>query len=1347
MNTSLVDRQESKGDSSDHVGAFPLAFPLSFGQHSLWVLDQLDQTHCAYNIPHALLITGELDVAALARSFSEIVRRHKVLRTKFRTVEGQPMQFILPEWQITLPVTDLRKLEPAERVSRARQIIETEAWTPFDLAKGPLLSVKLLRTEDQQHLLFIGIHNIICDDRSEQILMNELLAAYQAFAEGREPDLSELPIQYADYARRQRALVENQTFEKQLEYWRKQLSDLPVLELPSDRPRPLTQTFGGASERIELPRQLTDALKEFSNSEGATFFVTMLAAFQVLLARYSGQEDIVVGSNFGNGGHSDTEALIGFFSNMVVCRTQLDGDPTFREVVRRVRKTTLEANRNQDLPFESLVEALAPKRDVSRNPLYQVMFVLEQDWSKSYSVRDLRWKWIEIEDRTAKLDLSMMLFDGQDGVRGYLNYNTDLFDSATIGRMVDHFCILVKGVAANWDARISELPLIDNAERNKILLGWNDTYRPYPTNVRLHELIEAQVERTPNAVAVVFEDERLTYAEVNRRANRLAQRLRKLGVGSDLVVGVFAARSVEMVVGLVATLKAGGAYLPLDPSYPAERLSFMLSDAQPKILLAQRSLAPKLPQYAGEVVFLEDDFTAESDANPINTTQPENLAYVIYTSGSTGRPKGVMNTHRGICNWLRWLQETYPLTTDDRILQKTAFTFDLSLGEFFWSLIAGSQLVIARPGLHGDSHYLIKTISENRITAILFVPSMLSVFIEDKNTGRCSSLRYVICAGEALPVELQERFFSVLPHAELHNLYGPTEAAVLVTSWKCERGSEGRVVPIGRPVANTQIYVLDRVMQPIPTGAVGEIHISGVQVAYGYLGRTELTAEKFVPNPFGEGRLYKTGDLGRYRVDGAIEFLGRIDHQVKLRGFRIELGEIETVLMGHPAVHSAVVMARQNKPEENRLVAYVAGNLSELKVPELYALLKAKLPSYMVPSAIVLLEKFPLNSAGKIDRLALPAPSFTRGEKAFVEPRNTLEAQLTAIWKSALKMESIGITDDFFEIGGDSLLALRIFTEIEKTLGKNLPLATLFQMPTIEKLAAALRQEGWQPNWAPMVAVQPLGSRPPFFSVHGGFGGVLCYGPLARSLGTDQPFYSLQAEGLDGGPINHPTVPSMATYYLSEVRRVQPHGPYFLGGYSFGGVVAFEMAHQLHAAGQEVALLVLFDSDQPRRYSVAHRIKLGLQGRTLSAPGENLQSLLRRTWGKLTSLLVKRLQNAQGSLHQPKLLEEGSAFTPPSAVQLVQMSNLHALSIYQLRPYPGPVTLFRAEIPDDGSPRLVDNGWSRFAGGGFELHHIPGEHQEIFAQPHVQVLAKILDECIRFTLSERAVRIPSGYDT
>jgi amino acid adenylation domain-containing protein len=697
--------------------------------------------------------------------------------------------------------------------------------------------------------------------------------------------------------------------------------------VPTDRARPLTQTFSGANERIELPLQPTETLKQLGKSEGATFFMTMLAAFQVLLARYSGQEDIVVGSPFANRGHPDTEPLIGFFLNMLVCRTQLSGDPTFREVVRRVREMALGAYRNQDLPFESLVKALAPKRDLSRNPLYQVVFVLAQDRPKSYSVRDLRLDWMEIEDRTAKLDLTMTLFDGQDGLHGYFNYNSALFDRGTMGRMARHFGTLLEGIAANPDAHISELALFDDAERNRVLLEWNDTCRDYPKDVCLHELFEAQVERMPNAVAVVFEDERLTYREVNHRANRLAHRLRKLGVGPDVIVGVFAERSVEMVVGLVATLKAGGAYLPLDPSYPAERLSFMLSDAQPIIVLAQRSVAAKLPHDAGEVVFLGDDFAAESDANPTNSTEPENLAYVIYTSGSTGRPKGVMNTHRGICNRLLWMQETYQLTMDDRVLQKTPFSFDVSVWEFFWPLLTGAQLVVARPSLHGDSRYLVGVICENAITTVHFVPSMLAAFLEDKHAARCLSLRRAICSGEALPFELQERFFAMLPDTQLHNLYGPTEAAVDVTFWKCARGSSEPIVPIGRPVANTQIYILDRAMQPVPIGAMGELHIGGAQLARGYLARPELTADKFVPNPFAEGRLYKTGDLARYRPDGAIEFLGRIDHQVKLRGFRVELGEIEAVIKRHPAVRECVALVREDKVgSSSTLVGYVVAS-------------------------------------------------------------------------------------------------------------------------------------------------------------------------------------------------------------------------------------------------------------------------------------------------------------------------------------------------------------------------------------------------------------------------------------
>jgi amino acid adenylation domain-containing protein len=898
-------------------------FPASIAQQRLWSLDQLIPDSPVYNLPAVVRVIGKLDLEALQRSFSEIVRRHETLRTTFRRVDGQLMQFIAPPRDVTLPVTDLRALEPAERGEQARRLINEEALAPCDLVRGPVMRAKLLRINDNEHVLITTQHHIISDSWSQELLLRELVAAYEAFVEAREPDLPELPIQYADFAHWQRASLREGALQEQLSYWREKLADLPVLQLPTDRSHPPSQTFSGASVPVELPTEVATALKALSQREGATVFMALLAAFKVLLARYTNQAEIVVGSPITNRTRSETENLIGFFVNTLVLRTAFPGDPTFRQALRLVGETALGAFHHQEVPFDMLVEELVPERHSNRNPLCQAAFVLLNARAQTLRMGDLVLNPIAIEDRAAKFDLTMSLFEGSDGIRGSLVYSLDLFDAATMRRMADHFQTLVSGIVANPDTPISQLPLLSETERRQIVVEWNDTKREYPAYCCLHELIEAQVKRTPDAFAVVFEDETLTYREVNRRANQLAHRLCKLGVGPEVIVGIFTERSVQMVIGLLAILKAGGAYLPLDPNYPAERLEFMLGDAQPAVVLVQRRLAAKLPLRVAKVISLEDVFAAESEENPVNSTRLENLAYVIYTSGSTGRPKGVMNTHRGIVNRLLWMQETYQLTRDDRVLQKTPFTFDVSVWEFFWPLLVGAPLVVARPGLHGDSPYLIKIIRKNAITTIHFVPSMLAAFLEDTEAALCASLRRVICSGEALHFELQERFFATLPDTELHNLYGPTEAAVDVTFWKCERGSGEPIVPIGRPVANTQIYVLNQAMQPVPIGVTGELYIGGVQLARGYLVRPELTAEKFVPNPFDEGRLYKTGDLARYRSNGAIEFLGRIDHQVKLRGFRIELGEVESVLRQHNSVNECAVLAREDRLGHKRLVGYL----------------------------------------------------------------------------------------------------------------------------------------------------------------------------------------------------------------------------------------------------------------------------------------------------------------------------------------------------------------------------------------------------------------------------------------
>ncbi len=900
--------------------------------------------------------------------------------------------------------------------------------------------------------------------------------------------------------------------------------------------------------------------------------------------------------------------------------------------------------------------------------------------------------------------------------------------------------MLPEGTIVNPDARIAELPLFTLGKREQMLVEWNNR-SAYPANICLHQLIEAQVERTPNAIAVVFENGSLTYRELNNRTNRLANRLRELGVGAEIIVGIYAERSVEMIVALLASLKAGGAYLPLDPNYPIERLSFMLGEARPPVLLTVPNLVAKLPLYAGRIVFLDEDFDAANEANLTSCVQAGNLAYVLYTSGSTGEPKGVMITHLGVCNRLLWVQESFHLTPDDCMMLKAPLTFDASVSELFWPLIAGARLVLAPPGLQGDSRYLVDTICKNAVTTLEFVPAMLAAFLEEKEVGRCSSLRRVISGGEVLPLDLQERFFAALPRAELHNSYGPTETTVDVTFWKCEPGDDDTKPPIGRPIANTQAYILDRAMQPVPLGAAGELHIGGVQLARGYLARPGLTAEKFVPNPFGKGRLYKTGDLARSLPDGAIEYVGRIDQQVKIRGFRIELGEIEAVLAQHPAVREAVVVVREHAFSDKRLLAYVAGELSELDNTVLRDFLKEKLPDFMVPSNIMALEELPLNANGKVDRRALPEPIAPQNKKVSVPPRDPLETQLVAIWEKVMRIQPIGVTDDFFELGGHSLMATRIFSEIKTMLEKNLPLATLFQVPTIEKLAAALREQGWKPR-SPLVSIQPRGSRPPFFAVHGAGGEVLFYSGLARCLGDVQPFFGLQAEGLDGCAMRHTSIEAIAGHYIQEVRRVQAHGPYFLGGYCTGGIIAFEMAQQLCASGEKVALLVLFDTNNPERplrhSSIRKRIRLAVNEASGLPPNKKARYLALRVkerlkWeaGRLQKTGYDLLELLYTAL-RPATKKNHGGLTPPVWIMLER-----AETKYKPRAYPGRIVLFRPTACD-GYEYSPDRGWSELAEHGLEIHDIPGKHPTIFnplfEHRHMPVIAEKLDACIRTAL-------------
>jgi len=915
--------------------------PLSFPQERVWFLQQLEPANRSYYFQATLQFAGTLAVGALERALTEIVRRHEILRTTFPAIDGRPVQVIHEPQPVDLPVLDLPALPERERAAEVQRRSKQLFDQPFDLASLPLIRWTLLRLSPQMHVLCHIEHHLIHDGWSYCVFLRELLQLYTAFAAGHSSSLPEPSIQFADFAYWQRQWMRGTVEQTQLDYWKERLANnSPVLELPYDRPRPPAQSFRGAAPRIELPGALCKSLKMLSNDEGVTLFMTMLAAFLVLLYRYSSQEDICVGSGIANRRWRETEDLMGMLINTVVLRTDLSGNPTFRELLSRVREVTLGAYAHQDLPLDKLVQSLQPERNLSHNPLFQVMFSFDTPLP-DLELPDLSLHLQQgLNNGSAKFDLNIIVLPYSeqhfgrspggtpDGMTLLWEYSTDLFEAATIDRMVRHFQTLLYSIVSDPEQHLANLSLLDERDRQRLLVEWNDTKVEYGRGQRLHELFDAQVEQTPDTVAVVFEGQRLTYQELNRRANQLAHHLRRLGVGPDVLVGICVERSLEMVVGLLGILKAGGAYVPLDPAYPPARLAFMLEDAHVPILLTQRRLVLGLPEHGARLLCLDTDWhtiSRESAENPNSRVSQDNLAYVIYTSGSTGKPKGSMISHRGICNRLLWMQATYQLAESDRVLQKTPFSFDVSVWEFFWPLLVGARLVLARPEGHKDSGYLVKLIDEQQITTLHFVPSMLRVFLQERGLAACKCMKRVLCSGEVLPFDLQERFHGTLD-AELFNLYGPTEASVDVASWACERNGKQHIVPIGRPIANIQIYLLDSSLEPVPVGVPGELHIGGVGLARGYLNRAELTAEKFIPNPFGDDpgtRLYRTGDSARYLPDGSIEYLARIDHQVKVRGFRIELGEIETVLNQHPAVGECAVLVRHDTPDDNRLVAYL----------------------------------------------------------------------------------------------------------------------------------------------------------------------------------------------------------------------------------------------------------------------------------------------------------------------------------------------------------------------------------------------------------------------------------------
>ncbi|PYS61631.1 MAG: non-ribosomal peptide synthetase [Acidobacteria bacterium] len=1330
--------------------------PLSYNQQGLWVLNQLMPGTSLYHTPMVVRLTGNLDVAALKNALDMVVARHDALRTTFGIVDGSPKQVVAKSLALEMSIIDLIEVPQPDRDAEAQRLLEDEAGRPFDLSQGPLIRSLLLRLGEREHILLVTTHHIVTDGWSVGIFQRELSALYQALVDGQPSPLPQLPIQYTEYSIWQREWFEGDVYQSQLAYWKKQFATLPpVLELPADHPRPSIQAyraFRGAQHTISLSKQLTHDLKQLCRKENVTLFMTLMAAFQVLLHRYTGEEDIVVGTPIAGRQMPETEDLIGLFINTLAMRTSVSGELTLRDLLSRVKEVALGAYAHQDLPFERLVKELQPERTLAHNPLFQVMFVLQSEDIQPLQLKGLEVEHFRVGNIMANFDLTLDIVERDEQLVCLFESNADLFDSDTIERLMGHFQNLLEGIVANPEQKISELPLLSEAERRKLLVEWNDTRTDYPANKCIQELFEQQVERTPDAVALICDNRQLSYRELNSQANRLAHYLRKCGVAADTRVAICMQRSPEMIVALLAILKAGGAYVPLDPEYPKTRLEFMLEDSRASALVTERGLLKDLPARAMETICVDDlstELAFEGADNPKVETTADNLAYVIYTSGSTGKPKGVAVMHRNV---VRLVKNTNyaSFSADEVFLQYAPVSFDASTFEIWGSLLNGARLALMPAG-KASLKELGDALKRYDVTTLWLTAGLFHLMVDD-HLEDLRGLRQLLAGGDVLSVQHVRKVCEELKGCRFINGYGPTENTTFTTCFPVDdltrvNGS----VPIGYPISNTSVYVLDRYLNPAPIGVPGELYIGGDGLAQGYLDRPELNAERFVRDSFSSqsnARLYKSGDLVRYRTTGEIEFIGRIDNQVKVRGFRIELGEIEAALADHPSVREAVVVARKDESDKH-LVAYLTAREDrELKVDEVRDFLQQKLPNHMVPSLFVVLEKLPLSPTGKVDRGALPSTNgfMPKSARGFAAPSDELELKLTRIWEKVLNVRPVGVDDNFFDLGGHSLLAVRLFAQIEKSFAKNLPLAMLFQAPTVKQLARVLRDEGWQAAWSSLVMIQG-GSRQPFFCVHAAGGNVLEYRDLARLLDPDQPFYGLQAKGLDGKSEPHTTIKEMASHYIREMREVQPEGPYMIGGRSSGGTIAFEMACQLAEQGQRVGLLALLDT-YPAGYfkllpgSGSWRQKFDRSARKLDTHFANLRQLKgREKLGYVLNKLAYAPQKAKHKLYRRayKIYKKIGKPLPP-VLQNIEEINFAAVKDYVPRTYAGNVTLFLAS--DLTSDYDLHDGWCELVHGEIESHEIPGNHINIIKPPHVSALAEELSACLDKTIDAANPKAP-----
>jgi amino acid adenylation domain-containing protein len=1293
----------------------PSRIPLSFAQRRLWVLEQIAPGSTINNVTAGFRLTGSLDKQALRSTLGEIVRRHESLRTCFPSDFDKPYQHISP-------VAGLDIQEVSLGPGRERQvdkICRLEAETPFDVARGPLFRARLVRLSETEHILLVAMHHIVTDGWSMKVLASEFAEIYQAYRQGRRSPLPELEIQYADFALWQHERIKAGLLKRQIDHWKTKLAGLIPVRLPEDFPRPTLPTNRGGQVPILVPASTTRSLNELSSREGSTLFMALLAALDLLLFRCTGATDIAVGTVTASRTHTQLESLVGFFVNTLVLRTDLSGPLTFRELLRKVKSTVLEAQQNQDLPYEILLNELAPSRSLDNSPFFQTVLVLQNGSAEKCEVEALRIEHLDLDDRHAKFDLMLAITETPEGLQGGLSFARELFEQWSMDRFAAQFTGVLAAVADNPDLDIARVTLLAPREERLLIEDWAGREDEIPRDT-IVDLLDAQARKTPQAVAVVSGDHVYTYRELHSRANRLARELQKMGVGPELRVGICLRRSAEMVVALLAVLKAGGAYVPLDPDYPEERLRYILADSAPALLVTEMRLAQRFPECSAPVLELDSAWAKISGVSEkaLRTTiAPNNAAYVLYTSGSTGRPKGVVIEHRGTVALLKWALQTYSAQELEAVLFSTSLCFDLSVFELFAPLVRGGKVVVSPNLLAWEG---------GTVSLINSVPSVVA---EWSRNAEFQTVPVVInLAGEPLPRWLADRLYAGKGPLRIMNLYGPTECTTYSTFADVEREQTPHV---GKPIHNTRVYVLDEWHELAPIGVAGELYIGGAGVARGYWQRPSLTAERFVPDRFGGERgqrLYRTGDLVRWRRDGTLEYLGRMDHQVKIHGFRIELGEIESVLCTHPQVDRAAVIVREDTPGHKRLVAYITPRGQDQAAGQaLLDFLRVRLPAHMTPAAFVQLTELPVSPNGKLDRKALPAPC-TEPSSSVRAPGDEWEQRLVQIWSEVLDRTEVGPTQDFFAIGGNSLNAIQVAVRLAREFHRDVPVGVIFEHPTIEQQASFLRGNASLDLAPSLVPIHKSGERTPLFFVHPHFGLAHCYLELAGLLGPELPFYGLQAQGVEEGQALIPTIPKMAALYLKSVRTIQPHGPYRLGGWSMGSSVAYEMACQLLTAGESVSFLAFVDG----RPVLPQKLPLHL--RVLSR--DALMATLRREClialavsaglpePEMRSLPAQQraawfLERSRGRGRLPVTLSPAGL----ERVLRVVANNQIAQDAYE--PDPCPVAAVLVRTPIRGAEE-ASYGWSRLALGGVRVIEVEGTHDDLMIPPAVTAVAEAI---------------------